>query len=254
MRQNAKEKYWREVEARNYVQVMDADPELVIKLFDLARGDMSMEKFLHACRLSASRISNLVYGGTKHIHVKDIFLVMQYLPKGSPVTEDLLLAANGLYKKTEVPAAFSEMEKSIKKLRKKIRSLKEPARKTKMAKREKQEKEPRQKAIKKTIVPEPFTGYDSYDAFIDDLSFYGRRQPEPVLFFLKENQGQLFADNYFCRALSLYRKYATAERERRVTDLQAFYASGTDMPGGVSASGRYKLILDIFVNQRRAKP
>ena len=98
MRQNSREKYWREIESRNYVAVVDADPELVTKLFDLARENMSLERFLHSCKLSGSCLTNLIYGATRRIHVKDIFLVMQHLPEGSPVTEEFLLAANGLYR------------------------------------------------------------------------------------------------------------------------------------------------------------
>lgn len=252
MKQNSKEKYWREIEDRNYVAVMDADPKLVVKLFDIARGNTSLEKFLHNCKLSNSCISNLVYGEGKRLHVKDIFLVMQHLPEGSPVTEELLLAANGLYRKKKVPVATAEMERSINELREKIRSLDEPVKKRRFGKAGKPEKKPKQKIIEMPKVDNTFSGYENYDVFIDDLAFYGKRQPNPILLFLKENQEQLFANINFCKALSLYRKYATTEMEQRISDFKDLYATGTDLPERGSVSERYKLILDTFVNQKEA--
>ncbi len=248
--ENSKEKYWKEVREQNYINVMDVDCSLVIKLIDIARGKKSLERFLHDNKLSCSCISNVIYGQVKRMHVKDIVIISQNLPSGSPVTKKLLLAANGIYEKEGRMVSLEKMTASIQESRKMIRALDEPIKKSSMSaskkyKRKKLEQHKGENSKKAEIMAFPVE-YDSYEAFIDDLSFYGKRQPESVLFFLKKNQRRLFADKDFCRVLSLYRKYADAEKEQRVSDLKAFYENGTDVQECKPLSNRYKLILDTY--------
>lgn len=264
-----REAYWKNIEKMT-VRVTEPDFECLCKLIDLARGVVPLEKFCYQCGLPYTNIARIFSAKRKKgLSVKDIILIGLNLPEGSPVSVQMLFAANGMYPVGVGDEFYGMMKENIRRTRKAIRSLPGAFKKPGMANPERPGRKPASEKL--PALPEEkevrgtgtgtresaATGGDSVDeGFMQDLCFYARGKSKEDLMALRRHVSDLKENSAFCNGLRMYREEALYERAMRVGKLKSFYENGGDWPkpaeSGIPVSLHYKAVLDQMVEKVKA--
>lgn len=212
----------------NYVKIATQNNALLAKLIDLARGDMSAEKFCNICNISPATYFRTLNGIRKlPMQFYHLQAIADHAVPGSHVTLERLAAANGMsVDKKLIQELVMEMEKK----RRKIVSLPKPEKNGGQSSYFKQPRpvhKPGSVEIPFPASAEPKVNVNSYDDFVIALSLYLNRKSEDTIRKVHSKRQKIFDDKKIVKTLLLFRYYKEYEENKKYEISLDFLENGS---------------------------